>query len=85
MSKLLLGWKVEDCKLAVVFFSGGIISFGCLFLVMEAAEICRLSVDGQHRLPFSPSFVSGDAFVLREASGSALPAVPAVLLACGRS
>jgi len=52
---------------------------------MEAAEICRLSVDGQHGLPFSASFVSGDAFVLGEAFGSALTAVPAVLLACGRS
>ena len=51
---------------------------------MEAAEICRFSVDGQHGLPFSASFVPGDAFVLGEAFGSALTAVPAVLLACGR-
>ena len=76
--------KVECREFAVVFFSGGIISPGCLLLVMEAAEICRLSVDGQHRLPFSASFVPGDAFVLGEAFGSALTAVPAVLLACGR-
>ena len=85
MSKLLLGWEIEYRKLAVVFFSGGIIGFGCLLLVMEAAEICRLSVDGQHRLPFSASFVVGDAFVLGEGFGSALTAVPTVLLACGRS
>ena len=42
---------------------------------MEAAEICRLSVDGQHRLPGSASFVPGDAFILGEASGSALRAL----------
>ncbi len=75
--------KIHICKSAVVFFGGGIIGFGCLLLLVEAAEICRLSVDGQHRLPFSASFVPGDAFVLGEAFGSALTAVPAVLLACG--
>jgi len=68
----------------MIFLGSAIVSLRCLLLVIEAAEICRLSVDGQHRLPFSASFVPGDAFVLREAFGSALTAVPAVLLARGR-
>ncbi len=80
----LFGWKVEDRKFAEVFFGGGIIGFGCLLLVIEAAEIHRLSVDGQHRFPGLASFVPGDTFVLGEAFWSALTAVPAILLACGR-
>jgi len=76
--------KVECREFAVVFFSGGIIDFGCLFLLIEAAEIHSFSIDDQLGFPGSASFVPGDAFVLREAC-SALAAVPAVLLACGRS
>ena len=41
----LFGWKVEDRKVAEVFFGGGIIGFGCLLLVIEAAKIYPFSID----------------------------------------
>ncbi len=75
--------KVECREFAVVFFSGGIIGFGCLLFLIEAAEIYLLSVDSQYCLPWLASFVPGDAFVLGEAFRFALAAVPAVLLAGG--
>ena len=75
--------KVECREFTVVFFSSGVICSGCLFLFVEAAEIYPFSIDDQLGFPGLASFVPGDAFVLREASGFALTAVPAVLLASG--
>ena len=75
--------KVECREFAEVFFGGGIISLCCLLFLIEAAEIYLLSVDSQYCLPGLASFVPGDAFVLGEAFGFALTAVPAVLLASG--
>jgi len=50
--------KVECREFAVVFFSGGIIDFGCLYLVIETAEIHSFSIDDQLGFPGSASFVA---------------------------
>ena len=77
--------KVQPGIFAEVSLCSFVIRFCSFLFTIEGTEVYPFSGDDELGLPGSASFVPGDAFVFGEALRSALPAVPAVLPASGRS